>query len=119
MTRCPIATPHNFEVNKPTSISSITPISIKQASIYMCHGVQVYKMLERRLWMTGHPLRQFPTLLEEHYVRALESRDLTVEKLVDMTPSVRFVFWASVAPPNERTFFVLLFLLCFAVPCTC
>lgn len=50
---------------------------------------QICKVLEKRQWMDSHPLRQFPTLLEEHYVRNLESRRLGIERLVDMSASVR------------------------------
>jgi hypothetical protein len=46
-------------------------------------------MLEKRLWMDAHPLRQMPTLLEEHYTRALEGRRMSLERLNDMSASVR------------------------------
>ena len=51
--------------------------------------LQICKMLERRLWMDAHPLRQLPTLLEEHHARGLESRRLSLERLADMSASVR------------------------------
>lgn len=51
--------------------------------------MQICKMLEKRMWMNSHPLRQLPTLIEEHYVRSLESRHLSIERLNDMSAAVR------------------------------
>ena len=52
-------------------------------------AVQICKMLEKRLWMDAHPLRQLPQLLEEHYVRGLEGRRVSIDTLNDMSASVR------------------------------
>jgi len=44
--------------------------------------------LERRLWDSAHPLRQFDAL-PQHLVGRMEERGLTVERLLDMSASVR------------------------------
>lgn len=41
------------------------------------------KVIDKRLWGWGHPLRQFPTL-PETVLSKLEERRLTVDKLKDM-----------------------------------
>lgn len=51
--------------------------------------VQVCKMLEKRLWDTQHPLWQFPSLLESHYISKLETFGLWPEQLHEMEPAVR------------------------------
>ena len=44
------------------------------------------------MWMTAHPLRQLPTLVEAHYVGALEKHNMTLERLSDMSSAVRSPF---------------------------
>lgn len=45
-------------------------------------------MLEKRLWEEQHPLWQFPTLLEHHYITKLEKFGLWPEQLHTMEPEV-------------------------------
>jgi hypothetical protein len=40
------------------------------------------------MWMDSHPLRQLPQLIDDHYVRSLESRHLSIERLNDMSAAV-------------------------------
>lgn len=46
-------------------------------------------MLEKRLWPDQHPLWQFPTLLESHYITKLEKFDLWPDTLHTMEPQVQ------------------------------
>ena len=45
-------------------------------------------MLEKRLWDTQHPLWQFPSLLENHYISKLEKFGLWPDQLYTMEPEV-------------------------------
>lgn len=45
-------------------------------------------MLEKRLWPEQHPLWQFPSLLESHYITKLEKFDLWPDTLYTMDPEV-------------------------------
>jgi hypothetical protein len=62
-------------------------------AVLFCHlewhsSVQICKMLEKRIWPEQHPLRQFPMLLEDHYIAKLEQFDLTPDRLYDMDAEV-------------------------------
>jgi hypothetical protein len=46
-------------------------------------------MIEKRLWDTQHPLRQFATVVEDSVIGKLESAGLTADRLLEMTAAVR------------------------------
>jgi hypothetical protein len=51
--------------------------------------MQVCKMIEKRLWDTQHPLRQFSFQLEDSVISKLETMSLTAERMLEMPASVR------------------------------
>lgn len=83
--------------NAPRLARALFEIAMRNqwvGTVALC--LDVTKMLDKRLWHSQHPLWQFPTLLEDHYVTKLERFGLTPDTLYDMEASVRL----PPCPPN-------------------
>lgn len=76
--------------NLPRIARALCEVAVRQNRPQVYEAmIRICKMLERRLWDNVHPLRQFDTLLDQGLVGKMEDRGLTIERLEDMSPTVR------------------------------
>ncbi len=69
--------------------------SIAHALLVSLFGRCAVQMVQRRMWLSQTPLRQFGGALKPDIIRKIEKKDVPWERYYDLSPEVRLVSFPS------------------------